>query len=127
MNTKYTPQFFTTPGGEEMAVIPRDQLEALIESVDDKIDAAEAMVIMARVDSGAEETWPAAVVEALVEGENPLKVFRKHRHLTQKQLAGFGGVSPVYLSQIERGERNASARLLARLAESLNVDADDLR
>lgn len=126
MNTKYTPQYFTTPGGEEMAVLPRGQLDALIESVEDKIDAAEAMAIMARVESGEEETFPGAVVDAILDDENPIKIFRKHRHMTQKQLAETVGINSVYLSQVERGERNASTRLLARLANALNLDVEDL-
>lgn len=32
-----------------------------------------------------EETYPAAVVDALLEGQNPIKVFRKNRGLIQKE------------------------------------------
>ncbi len=74
-----------------------------------------------------EETFPADVVERIaIGGENPIKVYRKYRGLTQAQLAGQLEISPMYLSQIERGERKGSTKLLIALARALRVDLDDL-
>ena len=59
-------------------------------------------------------------------GENAIRVYRDHRGMTQKQLAGAAGINPIYLSQIERGRRTGSTRTLAAIAGVLGVDLDDL-
>ncbi|MCY3774706.1 MAG: helix-turn-helix transcriptional regulator [Candidatus Aminicenantes bacterium] len=76
--------------------------------------------------SVGEESFPIEVADRLLAGENAVRVFRDHRGMTQKQLAGAAGINPLYLSQIERGVRTGSARTLSALAEALGVDVDDL-
>lgn len=73
-----------------------------------------------------EESVPADIVDRLLAGESPIKVWRDHRGMTQKDLAEAIGTSPVYLSQIERGRRSGSTKLLARIARSLDVELGDL-
>lgn len=75
---------------------------------------------------GTEETIPAEVVFALLDGGNPVKVWREYRGLTQQQLADAAGISKPYLSQIENGKRTGSATVLRSLAKALAVDVDDL-
>jgi plasmid maintenance system antidote protein VapI len=123
---KFAPQFFSTPGGDEMVIIPRAYFEALVDSVSEKVDATEALSIMTRAESGEEEKWPTYVVEAIRAGENPIEVFRTLRQITQLRLAEMVGISSVYLSQVENGEHTITERLIERLAEALDVDADDL-
>ena len=72
------------------------------------------------------ESFPIKLADSLLAGENPVREYRKHRGITQKQLAGATGINPLYLSQIGRGVRTGSARTLAALAEALGVDVDDL-
>jgi transcriptional regulator with XRE-family HTH domain len=72
------------------------------------------------------ELIPAQVVFGLTGGENPVKVWREHRGLTQQQLAGSAGISVPFLSQIERGKRKASVGVLVKIALILQVDVDDL-
>ena len=72
------------------------------------------------------ESFPMELVDRLLAGDNAVRVYRDHRGMTQKQLAGAAGINPLYLSQIERGVRTGSARTLAALAEALGVDVDDL-
>ena len=74
----------------------------------------------------AEESLPLAVVDRLIEGTNPIKVFREYRGLTQQKLAAEIATTPAYLSQIETGRRQGSLKLLHRLAAALEVDLDDL-
>jgi transcriptional regulator with XRE-family HTH domain len=51
-----------------------------------------------------------------------LKQLRKKKGLTIKKLAELAGLSPSYLSRIERGERNIpNARFLKKLASPLNL------
>jgi DNA-binding XRE family transcriptional regulator len=73
-----------------------------------------------------EESFPLAIADRLIAGENPLKVFREYRGLTQKQLADKAETTAAYLSQIETGRRGGSVKLLHRLADVLEVDLDDL-
>lgn len=51
-----------------------------------------------------------------------LKKLRLKRGLTLKELAELSGISPSYLSRIERGERNVPhPRLFKKLAPALNL------
>ena len=72
------------------------------------------------------ESFPIEAADRLLAGEHAVRVFRDHRGMTQKQLAGAAEINPLYLSQIERGVRTGSARTLFALAVALSVDVDDL-
>ena len=76
--------------------------------------------------AGTEELVPGAVVFALLDGANPVRVWREYRGLTQQQLADAAGISKPYLSQIESGKRTGSAAVLRALADALAVDVDEL-
>ena len=73
-----------------------------------------------------EETVPHAIVQRLVMGEQPVKVWREYRGLTQATLARAVRITPAYLSQIETGVREGSVRVLTALARALQVDVEDL-
>ena len=73
-----------------------------------------------------EESFPLEVTDRMIGGDNPIKVFRQHRRLTQKQLAEKTDTSAAYLSQIETGRRAGSIKFLRRLANALDVEVEDL-
>ena len=73
-----------------------------------------------------EELLPSKVVYALLDGENPIRIWREHRTLTQQQLAEKAGISKPYLSQLESGKRNGTTEVLSNIAQALNVDLEDL-
>ena len=104
-------------GNPAFAVIPWQQYVELSPSDESLFEAAL---------TEDEEAFPRDVVERLLAGQNPVQVYRNHRGLTQQQLAETVGINPVYLSQIERGERSGSAKTLAAIARALQVDLDDL-
>ena len=110
----------------EWAVLPYEVYLQLVEQADMVQDLRDYDRIKAAVESGDEETVPAEVVYALLDGENPVKVWREYRNLTQKQLAEAAGISVPYLSQIESGRRRASTRVLSAIARILQVTLDDL-
>jgi len=110
----------------EWAVLPYEVYLQLVEQADMLQDLRDYDRIKAAVESGDEETVPAEVVYALLDGENPVKVWREYRNLTQKQLAEAAGISVPYLSQIESGRRRASTRVLSAIARILQVTLDDL-
>ncbi len=119
------PQVILGPDGKPaFAVIPwadylrRSPLDAEAQVRDEDLyDRAKA---------AKEEYFPAEVVDRLLAGENPLKVYRKHRGITQRDLARSAGINAVYLSQIETGKRSGSTKTLAAIARALSVDIDDL-
>jgi transcriptional regulator with XRE-family HTH domain len=56
-------------------------------------------------------------------------IIRRQRELTElsmRQFAGMVGVSNPYMSQIERGLRAPSEKVLAEIARNLDVSADTL-
>ncbi len=53
--------------------------------------------------------------------ESPVKILRKHRGMTQKELADRAGISRPYLTEIETGKKDGSVRAIKALAEALEV------
>ncbi|HEX2256653.1 MAG TPA: helix-turn-helix transcriptional regulator [Afifellaceae bacterium] len=116
------PQFIETPGGERLVVLPECEYQRLLGAGSDEAmyDSAKA-----RLAEDAERV-PAAIVEALVAGENPIRVWRRHRGSTLEQLAAKSGLSPAYLSQLETGKRQGTLSVLRRLAQALGLELADL-
>lgn len=52
---------------------------------------------------------------------NKIKERRNELKLSQEQLALLAGVTPTYLGQVERGERNPTIGLLEKLAHALKI------
>ncbi|MDH6196893.1 transcriptional regulator with XRE-family HTH domain [Mycobacterium frederiksbergense] len=74
--------------------------------------------------SAAEEPDPAATADAAVGGR--IRQFRTARKLSLRQLADRAGISAGFLSQVERGQVNASVGTLRRLSEVLGILLPDL-
>lgn len=55
-----------------------------------------------------------------------IRTLREARDLTQESLADQAGMSPNYVGDTERGERNISVRALWLLADGLKVPASTL-
>lgn len=119
------PQVILDDGGEPaFAVIPWREYVRL-----EMIDADAGMTdeeLYDQAKSVGGESFPIEVADRLLAGEKAVRVYREHRGMTQKQLARSAGINPLYLSQIERGQRTGSARTLSALATALSVDVDDL-
>ena len=121
------PQIITNSDREPaFAVIPYDEYRALIERLEWFEDLRDSKAFEEKLVRGEEEVVPAEVVERLVGGESPVKVWREHRGLTQEDLGEQVGLSGSYLSQIESGKRDGTVRVYAALARVLGVDVDDL-
>jgi DNA-binding XRE family transcriptional regulator len=73
-----------------------------------------------------EERVPMELVDRLLAGENPIRVWREHRRLTLAELGAKAGFSKGYLSDIERGNRAGPVDTLRAIARSLRVDLDDI-
>jgi DNA-binding XRE family transcriptional regulator len=116
-------RFIEKRGKPTHAVIPIKTYRRLV----DELDELAALRAYDRYKAGPpRETIPAAVVYALADGKNPVRVWRMHRRLTQAKLAARCGIAVPYLSQIETGKRQASSAVLKRLASTLGITVDEL-
>jgi len=59
-------------------------------------------------------------------GQSPIKIIRKHRGMTQDDLANAAGLSRPYLTEIETGRKEGSIRSLKSIAKALNVPLEKL-
>ena len=73
------------------------------------------------------EKFPVECLQRLRNGENPIKVFREHRRLTQGDLADRLGVSQPVIGRLEAaGTFNCKLNTLLRIADSLDVSPAEL-
>lgn len=70
--------------------------------------------------------YPLAVVRLMRGGDSPLRTFRKHEQLTQKQFAAMAGLGQGYLSDLENGRKLPSADVRAALAKALDTNEASL-
>ena len=72
---------------------------------------------------GNDNALPDDILDTLTaRKENPIRVLRKFRGLTQEQLAEAAGLSRPYLTEIERGRKEGSVGALRAIAEALAVN-----
>lgn len=63
------------------------------------------------------------VLNALAAGQDsPVKIIRKHRNMTQQELADSAGLSRPYLTEIEKRRKPGSVKALRAIAAALSVD-----
>jgi len=55
-----------------------------------------------------------------------IKYIRNQNRLSQEELAEYADVSPVYISNIERGEKSPSLKIIIAVANALNISTDSL-
>lgn len=55
--------------------------------------------------SRKEEAFGAEVADRVIDGENPIRVFREYRGLTQEELAKATDISRPYLTELEGGQK----------------------
>ncbi len=79
-----------------------------------------------RLERGLDELIPFEIVERRSAGENPLRIWRKHRGLTQEGLAKASRVSRAMIGAIEAGHKTGGVATLKKLAGALHVDLDNL-
>ena len=90
----------------KMVTIPKSEYDHLRALEEDLADIQTALTIEARIASGEEELVPASVVERLINGDPPLRVWREFRDLSQAALARATGVNRVQIVEIEAGRNS---------------------
>jgi transcriptional regulator with XRE-family HTH domain len=116
---------------KESVTLRRSDWNALIEHLEDIEDMA---AVAARRANEATDGVAATrrnyltgdELQRLLDWENPVKIWREKRGLSQRELAANAGVSPSYLAEIETGQKPGSADALRALARALNTSMEAL-
>jgi DNA-binding XRE family transcriptional regulator/PHD/YefM family antitoxin component YafN of YafNO toxin-antitoxin module len=125
---KHKPQMIVSPSGDELVVISRSDYEALVAGKDDAEEDIGTRRIIADTDAaiaqGADVALPEFVWAALEAGESPIRVVRKFRALTQKDMEKKTGLAQGYLSEIENGTKPGGLQTMRKIAKALRVPVD---
>jgi DNA-binding XRE family transcriptional regulator len=119
-------QIIERDGNPEWAVIPYKEYLRLVAEAEMLQDVRDYDATLEAIAQGDEEIIPSEVVYAILEGANPIRVWRQYRGLTQQQLSEAAGISKPYLSQIELGKRTGRTEVLTAIANALNLTLDDI-
>lgn len=119
-------QLIERDGKPEWAVLPYAEYLALLEQAEELEDIRDFDAANAAIENGEDELIPSEVVYAILDGENPIKIWREFRGLTQAQLAEAAGISKPYLSQIETGKRKGATEVLSAIAKALKLSLEDV-
>ena len=120
-----TVQIIEKNGRPEWAVLPYNIYVRLVEDAEMLEDVRDYDLAKEALAQG-EELVPGEVAFAILDGANPVKVWREHQRLTQRQLAEAAGISAPYLSQIESGKREGTMDVMAAIAKALGLSLDDV-
>jgi DNA-binding XRE family transcriptional regulator len=111
-------------GAPAFVVIPYARFRALAPATAETALSDEALFDLAVSEKDDRSAVPHDAMIRLIEGENPLKVYREWRGLTQAELARKIAVSKGYVSQVERGTRTLSRKARAAAAKALGILPD---
>ena len=114
-------QFVTTPSGDDLAVLPRKDYEALLSRL---AELEEDEADIALYDARKAEMSPALpqdVSMRLLKGESLLKALRNWRDMTQVQVEAKTSIAQGYLSDLESGRRKGTFETLQKLATLYDV------
>lgn len=103
------------------AVVPIDEWHSLVSHLEDMQDINDAKNALGM------ESFPEVVIEQLLAGVHPQKVWRDYRGMTLQSLAEYCNVTQQTLLRIENNEIQPSIEVIAKLASVLNCDIDDLQ
>ena len=118
---------FQKPARGEIAIMPRKEYEALVVKAAEADEDAGTARLVARargeIAAGA-PLLPKHVIDRLAKGDNPLRVLREWRDVTQLYLSFKTKLSQGYISDVETGRRKGAAAALRRIADALKVPLD---
>src|ERR1041385_6098165 len=117
-------QFLKTEAGE-IAILPRREYERLTNLAASEDAGTRRIVRRTReaVARGDEVILPKSIADRLV-NENPIRVIREWRQMTQTELTETVGMTQGYLPDLENGRRRGTADSLAKIARALRVPLD---
>lgn len=112
-----TVQFITTPNGEELAVVPREEFE-------DLVDASAVHRASDALAKGEEEILTREDLQALLAAPTPSR--SGGRSVSADELATRLEISSQEFQEVEAGRRVAALTLYRNAARILGVTLDDL-
>ena len=112
------------PAPDELVQIPAAKLDALHARIEDLEDARDRNAAARITKPG--DYLPAALMDRIIAGEHPLRIWREHRGLTSRALAEKADIPVSYLSEIENRKKPGSLEAYRALAEALDLTIDDL-
>jgi len=110
----------------EVAIVPRREYELLAAKASEAEEDAGTARIVARARkeiAGGGPLLPKAVVDRLANGQNPVRILREWRDITQMHLSFKTNLSQGYISDIENG-RLGTVAALRLIANVLDVPLD---
>jgi DNA-binding XRE family transcriptional regulator len=97
------------------------------ERIREILEEAEDLEAVRRVEADPNrDRIPLAVVKRLLDDENPVKVWREHRGLTQQALARAAGLPQSTIARLESGARKGTVAQMRKLAGALAINLDTL-
>jgi ribosome-binding protein aMBF1 (putative translation factor) len=116
---------------ENTVTVSREDWLELLAALDDAEDRAAVVERSAKERTIGKETLrrsylTAAEAARLLDGENPVKVWREKQGLSQRALATEAKIGNSYLAEIEAGRKPGSDAAYRKLAAVLGVSPDDL-
>jgi DNA-binding XRE family transcriptional regulator len=112
-------KIITTPGGEQLAILPASEYE-------DLRDALAHATAMADYRSGRDEGMLLEELDALMAAPTPLAFWRAKRGMTQARLAKLAGTTQPHVADLESGKHGGSLEIMARIAKALKIKVDEL-
>jgi DNA-binding XRE family transcriptional regulator len=115
----------------DTVTLGRAEYESLIRRLEDAEDNAAIDRLETRIQAegfaaATGDYLPIELVERLLAGEHPIRLWRAHRGMTREALAAAAGVSPSYLTEIETRRKPGSFDAMIKLAGALKVPLDDI-
>ena len=115
----------------DTVTLSRAEYEALLDRLEDAEDLATVVAAEAREAAlgktrARADYLPVELVERLLAGEHPVRVWRAQRGLTRESLASKAGIAPSYVTEIETGRKPGSFDAMIKLAAALDISLDDL-
>jgi len=105
-------------------LVTRGEYEALVERLDNLEDVVRVQTIQKKGES--RNRLPIELVDRMIAGEHPVRIWREHRGMSVNELARKTDVPSSYLSEIENGKKPGSLAAMRALAKGLGVTMDDL-
>jgi DNA-binding XRE family transcriptional regulator len=115
----------------DTVTLSRAEYESLLDRIEDAedkaaIDRLEARISKMGFTEATKDYLPIQLVERLIAGEHPIRVWRAYRGVTREALAEKAGVAPSYLTEIETRKKPGSFEAMIKLATALGISLDDI-
>ena len=117
-------QIIEKNGHPEWAIIPYKEFEKIQEIIEDAEDIHDIKVNLKAIKKNKEIVIPGEITFAILDGGNPIRIWREYKKIKLNELAKIVGISASYLSQIENGKRNPTIDTLKLIATGLKVDPE---